>query len=53
MSFELFYATMGAPLLMLFGGLAMVGITKRLERRERRLYDSDGWPRTPGDGGRH
>lgn len=53
MSFELFYATIGAPLVMLFGGLATVGITKLLERRERRLYDSDGWPRIPGDGGRH
>lgn len=42
MSFELFYATIGAPLLILFGGLATVGITRLLERREHRLYDKDG-----------
>ena len=48
MSFELFYAVIGAPLLMLLGGLATVGITKLLERRERRLYDTDGRPRLAG-----
>jgi hypothetical protein len=47
MSFELFYAVIGAPLLMLLGGLATVGITKLLERRERRLYRKDGRPRSP------
>ena len=52
MSFELFYAVIGAPLLMLFGGLATVAITELLERRERRLYDSQGWPRAQGDGSR-
>ena len=51
MSFELFYAIIGAPLLMLLGGLATVGITKLLERRERRLYDDHGYPRAQGGEG--
>ena len=50
MSFELFYAVIGAPLLMLHGGLATVGITRLLERREQRLYDGDGRRRLDGSG---
>jgi hypothetical protein len=52
MSYELFYATIGAPLLMFLGGLATIGITKLLERRERRLYDDRGYPRVQGGEGR-
>lgn len=39
---ETFYVVIGAPLLMFLAGLSGVGITKLLERRERRLHDQRG-----------
>ena len=45
MTWEIFYAVLGAPLLMLLAGLSMVVVHQILERRERRLYDERGYPR--------
>ena len=53
MTWQFAYAAFGAPLLIATFGLAMFAAHRALDRRDRRLYDDQGYPRIQGGEGRH